>query len=355
MWTQDENIRTYERLCFKPKLKAPNGQYNIWTGFETEPKEGDWSIVKEIMTHTTGKDPVVFDYVMKWMAHVVQYPSIKTGVCLVIQGKQGAGKDTLFDFFGSLLGSAYFYNTKSPEKDVFCTFTEHLQRVVFLKFEEANFESNKRNADMLKSFITCEKDNFQPKGRKSVTLDNYTNVVMTHNPFLGVNVEEGNRRFCLIQASDDLSFAKGGEKARLFWKQAHKQLKSQEVKEAFMHHLLNIDLSDFDVKDFPITDYARDVKASLRPYHAKSMQKIVECQEEFGIDCDTVEYKPNALLKKVNDDNKFEISDTKLGRDMKEYPAEALSKHRSSSGQVYKVHLKEMRKFLQAQGWWVEL
>ena len=47
------------------------------------------------------KEQITCEYMLNYLAHIIQKPNQKTGVIVVIQGSQGTGKDTLGEFIGN--------------------------------------------------------------------------------------------------------------------------------------------------------------------------------------------------------------------------------------------------------------
>jgi len=344
-WLSDPNIRTYEKLCFMPKQVAPADQYNIFKGFPVEEVEGDVSVPSNLLRMITGNDEKMFNYVEKWVAWILQKPYEKTGVVLVNQGSQGVGKDTFFDFVGSMFGTEYFMNTGNAENDVWGRFTDDQQRIVLMKFEEASFVSNKTHAEKLKSLITSTIRKFEGKGLKPITLNNYVNLVMTTNQEVPVLLEDSDRRFCCFKASDE----KRGDFD--YWKVVHTTLSDPATKNAYYHHLMNIDLTGFNPRDFPKTEYYENIRVALAPTHSQYFQKIVEDCMEHG--AEQIEMKSRTILAKLQDEYKYDYKPQALGRDISKYPPTAITKRESNSITYYTIHAKGMKEFLQSKNWWV--
>jgi hypothetical protein len=345
-WLSDPSILTYENLCFLPKLVAPPNQYNIFKEFPIQSEQGDISTIQSILKLITGNETHVFEYVEKWVAHILQKPAEKTGVAIVVQGEQGIGKDTYFDFVGSILGREYFFNTGDATNDVFGRFTDHLQRTILMKFEEANFITNKSHADKLKSWITAPRRSYEGKGLKPITLGNYTNLVMTTNQELPVLVEDTDRRFCCIKGSSEK------RTDREFWKAVHSNLAKQETRNAYYYYLLNLDISQFNPREYPKTEYYESIREALAPYHARYFQRKVEENIE---DNSAVSWNARRLFNSIKEDNKFDISEKSFSLHMKIYPETAIAKVRKNSGNEYTLNPVGMMEFLKSKNWWVDL
>jgi hypothetical protein len=344
-WIADPTIRTYEKLVFLPKKEAPQDCYNLFIDFPCKPLEGDCSVPLELLSLICNKEEHVKEYMLDWLAHLIQKPYEKPESCIVVQGNQGVGKDTFFNFVGRMLGD-YFYSTTDAERDVFCKFNTHLKTTILIKFEEACFMTNKRHADKLKGMITCDTLNYEGKGMGQITLDNYMRIVMTTNNEIAVHLEENDRRFILLKACDD----KMGDSS--FWDHVYSTLNKKETLQAFYHLLSTRDISKFNAKDKesrPKTAYYEEVKKAFIPYHAAFFQRLFETSP----DQETFSYKARDLIARINSQLvNFDVKDTKFGMDMKQYLNFGVTKEHTRSGTIYTIDQEKMREFLKTKNWW---
>jgi hypothetical protein len=302
--------------------------------------------MSELMWLLSGENKEVYEYLENYFAHMIQKPYEKPGVCLVFStSKQGAGKDTPLDFLGRILGNEYYFNTEDAENKVFGRFTSHLQKCLLLKMEEVEFETNKKNESALLSLITAPTRSYEAKGREPITLNDYKRIVMTTNKSVPVNIPESDRRFVLVNSSE----ARVGD--RDFWNRVYQELAKPETAQAYYYHLLHKDISGFDIRNRPTTDFYKEVKATLRPYHATFFQKWISLNGEHN---DDVEITASDLLSRMNDANKFPITSTRMGRDLKAYPITALTKKQNKYNNSYVLHTEGLYNFLREKGWWVE-
>jgi hypothetical protein len=344
LWCEDENIRTFENLVYLPKRAVPVGSYNLFSGFNIESIQGDISAPQSVLKLISKQNAEVFSYIEKWVAHLIQKPYEKPGTCIIIQGNQGIGKDTYFDFIGKML-SDYFFNTSRADTEVFTRFNGHLKKTLLMKFEEASYSTNKNFDSSLKSLITSTQMNFEDKGAGIVKLDNYLRIVMTTNAEVPVPIEQTDRRFFLVQGSDE----RMGDLE--FWKYTHKELAKQETLQAYYYYLLNLDISDFNPKERPITEFYRETKNRFIPYHAEFFQRTIEDSS-----ADELSWRAKDLLEAIKNELKlkYEITQTKVGLDLKHHYPNIISKKETNKGYVYSVNLKVLRTHLEQKHWWSE-
>lgn len=347
-WTSDPYIRTYQTCVFKPKLPVRPDEYNLWADFG-KGVEGDVSVVREVLLTNCGNDEKVREYVEKWCAWIVQYPSVKTKTCIIFQSDmEGAGKDTYGDFFRSILGGEYSFNTLDAENEVFGRFNSHLKKCLFIKFEEAPFIENKNHRQMFKGLITTTSKGYEEKGNPTITLDCYFNIMMTTNNKVPALLDDKERRMVLIKCSEE----KVGKMD--YWKKVHQTLATQEAKDAWLHYLLNLDLTGWNAyEQRPITAFYEETKKAGRPYLARFFQDKVE---EPDANLKDVGMTGKEMLKVINATQKFEINETQMGRDLKPYvDADILIKKHMRFGNNYRMDADRMEAYLKEKGWWVDL
>jgi len=346
-WIRDPYIRTYKTCVFKPKLAVAGDVYNLWNDFGNG-RAGDISVIQGVLMTLCDNDKKVFDYVERWVAWILQYPSMKTETCIIFQSDtQGCGKDTYGDFICSLMGSEYSANILDAVNEIFGRFNSQHKKRIFLKFEEAPFIDNKAHREFFKALITCKKKEYEEKGHPSISLDCYFNIMMTTNNKVPALLEDKERRMVLIKCSEE----RVGQHE--YWKGVHSVLKTQEARDAYLHYLLGLDLSGWNAReDRPITKFYEETKLATRPYHARFFQNHVEDETssltEIGV-------TGRDLLKAMQLANpKFDISETLCGRDCKTYvDAGALTKVKTMGIMKYKM-TATMREYLEKKGWWLE-
>ena len=297
----------------------------------------------QLFHYVCGKDQAVVDYFLNWLSHIFQKPYEKPGTCIIIQGDQGVGKDTLVDFVGRMLGLTYYKPTSRPEHDVFGKFNGTNKKAIFIKFEEANFLTNKNGADRLKALITSPTEVFENKGEPIVTLDSFCRIIMTTNAEVPCHIEDSDRRFIMWKASSDKI------KDREYWDSVYQTLQKPETLKAFYHLLLTRDISNFDPKNRPITEFYQEVKEVSIPPHAKFLQALFEKDHEML----THNYFARDLLRDMNASfTKFEYNETKFGREMRKYPG--IIKTHTKRGTKYEIDVAVVTSHLKAKGWWYD-
>lgn len=347
-WLNDPELRTYKSFVYRPKQEVPADRFNLFTGFDVEPVEGDVSVIRDVLRLISGNDPAMMEYIEKWTAWLVQRPYEKLGTCIVISGEQGVGKDTYWDFICELLGTQYTLITSRPDRDIHDKFNGHLKKVILIKCEEAQYLINKDNGESMKNLITQTKQVFQDKGAKSITLDCFFNFVMTTNQTIPVPLEQTDRRYALCYASSE----KRGDVA--YWNNVYSTLAKPETRSAYMDYLLKIDLTGFVPSQYPRTEYLEEVKETFIPYHALWFQGFIAREGEEGLEQERT-FTATELLRRMNENTKFETTATKLGRDIKHHYQGVIQKQKGKLMNSYTFKNADLLQFLKQKKWWADI
>ena len=78
------NTRVHRSTCFNPDA-GEDDELNLWSNPPINPQAGDWSLVKaHLIDVVCSSCPIKSDYLIKFLAHMLQRPSEKPGVMIVL-------------------------------------------------------------------------------------------------------------------------------------------------------------------------------------------------------------------------------------------------------------------------------
>ena len=152
---------------------------------------------------------------------------------------------------------------------------------------------------MLKAMITSSSVTINPKGMKKYTTDAFPHIMMTTNNPVPVKVEASDRRFCIsYTASDYLG-------NRKFWNETHSLLELPEAGHVIYTYLMSVDLSEFNVKDFPKSEYHNTLSESEIPSEVQFMDqcapftnlKASQLHENYVAFCTDNRLTPKAIVQ----------------------------------------------------------
>lgn len=275
LWLRHPGRRRYWGVEFNPKPKSGSKLYNMWKGFQVQPKAGDWSLMRKHIEHEICRDnPEQIAYVMGWLARGVQKPELPGEVALVLRGEKGAGKGTLANAYGRLFEPHFM--AISNKEHLVGRFNAHLKSTIVLFVDEGFWAGDVQKEGVLKQLIT-EPD--LPVEAKYVDLENAPNrlhIIMASNENWVVPVSGKERRYCVL----DVSPERAGDMAYF---DALRAEMANGGTEAMMHDLLQFDISQFQHRVPPATEglHAQMV-LSLRGFDAWWYGKLVRGRIDDG-------------------------------------------------------------------------
>jgi hypothetical protein len=250
-WLEHKERRQYTHLVFSPGKEVP-GAYNLWKGFAYEARPGDCSLyLDHVQRNICANDPDIYAYLLGWMARAVQKPASQGHVAIVMKGLKGTGKSFFADHFGKLFGRHYL--PVSNPGHLVGNFNAHLRDAVVVFADEAFYAGNRAHNSILKAMITQDTLIIEGKGLDAELGPNFTHVIMASNDTRVIAASVDERRFLVL----DVSREKMQNKA--YFRAIEEQLENGGY-EALLHHLLNLDISKFEVRDVPSTAALTDQK-----------------------------------------------------------------------------------------------
>lgn len=274
-WLEHAMRRQYTSMVFAPGREVPDA-YNLWRGFACEaiPGTGHEPFLKHVMDNICTGNAEHYTYLVRWMARAVQRPAEAGEVAVVLRGGQGTGKGTFFQMFGSLFGRHFLH--VSAAKHLVGQFNAHLRDCVFLFADEAFFAGDKQHESVLKTLVTEETLVVEGKGVDAEVAPNFTHLGMASNSFWVVPAGADERRFFVLDVGE-------GSKQNSSYFKALRKAMDAGGREALLHYLMTLDLSEYDVRKVPQTDALREQKLfSLSAEEQWWMERLMDGRTTAG-------------------------------------------------------------------------
>jgi hypothetical protein len=251
-WLRHKKARRYDDVVFAPGQDVPPNILNLWQGFIIAPKAGGWPKTQaHIRDVICSGDDRLFEYLIGWMARMVQLPGEPGQVALVLRGGRGAGKGTLGDALFHLTEPYSLHLTK-PEQ-LTGRFNDHLRNKIFLFADEAVFAGDRAAVGTLNGIITEAHTTYEGKGRDARDGRNCAHVLMASNDSWVVPAAWDERRYFVLDVPDTY------KQDRAYF-QAVRREWQQGGLAAMLADLLAWDISEFNVWDVPATDALAEQK-----------------------------------------------------------------------------------------------
>ena len=203
-----------------------------------------------------------FEYLIRWLAHMVQKPSERPMTGIAIIGDQGNGKGIFIDFIARMLGGRRNANTTTSAKDT-KSFNTAVGNKLLVVFDEATFSGDHEQSDFMKKLVTEPYVRIEPKGIDAYEVANYARCFITSNNMeSAVPVDIGGRRWLIIECR---SMQTEGDYLRDLANKVGNNGEDhpdaiKHFVNGFKHHLQTLDLTGFDTRKLPTQTTGLDTK-----------------------------------------------------------------------------------------------
>lgn len=340
-WLRDDTIRTFDRLGYFVNCdECPNTIFNTFSGFvathHTDVPDSDISLILQHVQILCNHDENAVNFFLDWFAQIVQQPNKLPGICLIINGQHGCGKDMFLSWFGThIIGIENYFKTARPNIDLFGAFNASRKNIVFYHIEEGNYGMfNETNIEQFKNYITDEYASIQHKQKDNNSLvRNYNHFAISTNMSSPFKIEPTERRFFGIHASN--------EKCRNshYFSQLSSAMSDVGVAVGFYHFLMKRDISGRDWKNPPQTDYMKSMIVASLPDIFHFVNDFLEDHTE-----DEICIKASEMYESYKEWCRFgEIKPLSLksfGNDIAHI--KGISKFRKTNGWIYTINKTEV-------------
>ena len=259
-WLEDSKRQSYKEVKFIPTNKKREDVFNSFTGFNYEDTNDflDSKLIKLFKEHIsilTNHEEKSIDYLIKFIAHLIQKPEERPETIILLKSNQGYGKDTLINIIVSLLGEKYFLRTAEID-DIFGSYNVGLRDKLFLQLNELEGKDGFSHKEKIKNLATEEKTIIREKYVSQYDQTNYLRIFICSNNFNPVEIPFDDRRMTVFQAQRK-------KPSFQYFKELNKYLKDKEELQKLFNYLNNIDISNFNpANDRPITKAYENMKES---------------------------------------------------------------------------------------------
>ena len=314
-WETQPERNQFTGVCFEPDptlIRKPGvlpviqqgGEYNMWMGYiaDFEKAKEPTLILKHLEEVWCGGNKEEYEYVLNWFAFLYQNPGKVSTTALVLQSVPGTGKNLWID--GVIVKSFGIHALSTANRDDLTgRFNKHLGLNCFLFSNESTYAGEKADRSMLKSLLTDEFRNIEPKGVDKIRARNCSSAIFASNYSWVVALESNDRRFFYLSVSSH----KVGDKG--YFKALADEIEGGG-RDGFVKLMLERDISDFDITKIPqvqntqrTTDFLRTAHAAIRMIYA-----LVDVDEDLDVFVEHVAFK---RIKEW----KYEDRDLYLSRD----------------------------------------
>lgn len=184
------------RVTFEDKTnKQTRTIYRVWT--PTKKWKRIYQFLRDIICQGNEQH---LDYLLRWMAYLVQFPGRLPKVAICLRGDEGTGKGTFYALMRGFFDPSHTIHLDKPGQ-LTGKFNAHMSGKILVFADEAFFAGDPREAAALKSRITEEEIPVEPKGIDLYEEKNYTHLIIASNNLHFIRADKGARRFYVLELS----------------------------------------------------------------------------------------------------------------------------------------------------------
>ena len=252
-----------------PDLKVPADVYNAWRDFKMltvktyTPKPEAVKLICDHIKILCNHDEYCYDYFIKWIACLIQFPSKKLPMPVFVS-REGGGKGSLLRFFSTVLGSSKILQTQEPSKEVWGEFNSLMLNSYLVCLDEISKKEMAGCEGKIKGLITEPTIRINDKGKSRFEVESYHKFIAFSNPDAygnePMNTTDGDRRKWFVQCSDELV------KNKPYFDKFYKTLDDVDsMKTVFEYFNTLADAESVNSMDLPVTEYNQNLKDMAVP------------------------------------------------------------------------------------------
>jgi hypothetical protein len=242
VWLESRARREVYGVQYSPNNVNLRARHlNLWLGWGLPPAPGDCSVILgHIEQVIAGGNKRKAEFIIDWCADIVQNPTRKPGVAIALRGSEGTGKSVLGAILRRALGPRNVLVNADKDR-LLGRFNSALASKILIQAEETFFAGDSRTTDALKHLITGQTLEIELKFGRSFEIESFHRLLITSNHTQVIQASSEARRFVVCDVAD----ARRGDSAYFDRLYAIADGRDDATAQAFMHHLLNRDLSKF--------------------------------------------------------------------------------------------------------------
>jgi hypothetical protein len=256
VWSTDEKMREYTDVVFDANVsKVTKEQFNLFQGFdhleENKPEKTiKLDVIYEHMRSLVNYDEDAFNYLLNFLAHLVQKPWELPDVALIFISEEGVGKDIFGRFCSNSIGKRYSGITEKLE--LICgKFNSALGGKLFFIINETNPVESRERQENIKSIITAKDFFIEGKHKDPVPCKNYCRFIFFSNRLMAFPVDQGSRRPWIVQCSNKYTKEViGAVENKKYFDKLVPMYESTDYQYAFLEMLKKRDISKWNPKNF---------------------------------------------------------------------------------------------------------
>ena len=291
---KNKNLFIKSRMTF---YSDNTNNYSLFTGYPYKTLETfNENIIKPFLEHTreviANNDDKLYEYILNWIAYIVQNPAKKTGIVLVLLGRQGAGKTWWTDSLCDMLGKYATKNITNIDHITGKFNSARLNQKLIVINELHDADQNKVfNPSALKSAITDKTFQLEKKGVDSVSCDAVDNFIICSNEFGCLKLDSDDRRYVVMEVNpkykdDKLHFEPMyAMQNRAFYEQLLTYFMKRDIKGFIPQQNIPITKQKREMQRASENSCVQFIRAHVEAFNSKEGWPAQSCYNEYQEFC----------------------------------------------------------------------
>ncbi|MCG7915933.1 MAG: DUF5906 domain-containing protein [Candidatus Thiodiazotropha weberae] len=275
LWLNHPNARFSDGLTFYPQTSEDryhHNRLNLYRGIAVTPipcQDNDPDLQAwcwHCLSGACQQNKQYFQYLIYWLAHLIQKPWEKPGVCIILKGGQGTGKGLLVNPMLTILGS-HGIRIGQP-KLITGRFNSAIENKLMVFADEAIFDSRSAT-NILKSMITEDTIFIERKCMEVMEYKNFSRLIMATNNDSVVRFSPDDRRYFLLEMNEQ------HKQDADYFQPLIEAINNQKLPGKLLYWLEHKDISQFQPREFPKTEFLTLEKINnLDPINAWLLESL---------------------------------------------------------------------------------
>lgn len=208
-WFKDPEKKSYDDIGVYPNTdKCPENILNLWMPFAMEqvtdytPTIEDRDFFLNHILQLCDYDQKVYEYLIKWVAQMIQYPETKT-TCPVMISEEGAGKGTFMELIKLMIGQTKYLSTSSPSESVWGSKNGLMKDAFFVNLDELSGREAVGADGRIKTIISEPTMEIRQMYCERIVIPSFHRFFATTNNDECIGKKKGDRRKFIVYSSSD--------------------------------------------------------------------------------------------------------------------------------------------------------
>ncbi|KJC08731.1 helicase [Citrobacter freundii] len=237
--------------------KCPSDVYNLFTGWGVMPRHGDVTPYLEHLEKVIcSGNQAAYEYLVGWLAHLVQKPDEKPSVAIVLKAIPGTGKGSMVKPLLQIMGQ---YGVQvNGAGQIAGKFNATMANKLMVFADEVTV-NNSREADRLKGIISEDTINLERKGIDPEPMPNFSRLIFASNSEQVLRASVRERRYLVLEPAPEHAQEKN------YFDRLHNWINADGASH-LMAYLQQVDISRFDPRRAPMTaGLVKEIISNLPP------------------------------------------------------------------------------------------